>query len=584
MSELASLKASLPFSAALTEFPADHVIYRAGEQDVSWQAFCGRVQHWDAVCSSVQDPKVAVFHADGGEFLALLTAVWRAGKTAIVPPNVLPTTVKRLLQETPVLLGDFAEQSLQNSDPPRHSPIIAKPIAAKPGSAANRQALLLYTSGSTGESTLIGKSFKQLNAEIGLLEQCWGQRLANTLTVATVSHHHLYGLTFKLMWPLLTGRAFHASDVAYLERLPELSQQHELTLISSPAHLTNIPPSVDWSAIRGRIKAVFSAGAALPAAAASRSIEHFFTEPTEIFGSTETGVVAWRHQHADAVWQVFDGIVCETSADGQMKLRSPALPDDDWFTCADKIRLSGNHRFELYGRADKVVKVAGKRVSLTAVERVLAGHPWVNEIRVLPHVQRTSRLCAVAVLNSEGNAELVDQGVRQVGKNLCAALAGEVERVAYPRYWRFVARLPVNQQGKTTAQELTALFENDNRVTEPSILSSNFSAERNEYRAELMVPDNLYHLQGHFPGQPILPGVVQIAWVVAKGRELFAALGEFEKMEAVKFQQVIQPGERFSLTLRLDSAKNTLIFNYATTDCSVSSGRIAFRPAPDHAV
>ena len=78
--------------------------------------------------------------------------------------------------------------------------------------------------------------------------------------------------------------------------------------------------------------------------------------------------------------------------------------------------------------------------------------------------------------------------------------------------------------------------------------------------------------------------MVQIAWVVAKGRELFAALGEFEKMEAVKFQQVIQPGEPFSLTLRLDSAKNTLIFNYATTDCSVSSGRIAFRPAHNHAV
>ncbi len=579
MSEIVSLKATLPFSLALTEFPADHVICREGEQDVSWKDFCERVQYWDAICSTIQEPKVAVYHANGGEFLALLTAAWRAGKTAIVPPNILPATVKRLLQETPVLLGDFAEQSYQIADKPLNSP-----TAAKPNTAANHQALLLYTSGSTGEPTLISKTFNQLNAEIGLLEHRWGQLLANTLTVATVSHHHMYGLTFKLMWPLLTGKAFHASDVAYLERLPELSQRHELTLISSPAHLANIPPSVDWPAMRGRIKAVFSAGAALPAKAASRSVKHLYCEPSEIFGSTETGVVAWRHQQADELWQLFDGLACETNADGQMQLRSPALPNDDWFSCADKIQLKGSNRFELCGRADKVVKVAGKRVSLTEVERLLAAHPWVNEIRVLPHVHRASRLCAVAVLNSKGNAELVDQGVRLTGKNLCAALAGGVERVAYPRYWRFVARLPVNQQGKTTAHELSALFENDKRVTEPTILSSNFSAERNEYHAELMVPDNLYYLQGHFLGQPILPGVVQIAWVVAKGRELFAALGEFEKMEAVKFQQIIQPGEPFSLTLRLDSAKNTLIFNYATTDRSVSSGRIAFRPAHKHAV
>ncbi len=574
MSELVPPKVTLPFAFALSEFPAHHVVCQNAEQAVRWQDFCARVQHWDAVCSSIQEPKVAVFHANGGEFLALLTAVWRVGKTAIVPPNVLPATVQRLLQETSVLLGDFADQSYRVPDEKQQAS-----ATAKPATDVNHQALLLYTSGSTGEPSLIGKTFNQLNSEVSLLQQRWGQVLNNALTVATVSHHHMYGLTFKLLWPLLTGKAFLASEVAYLESLPELSQQHELVVISSPAHLANIPPSVDWPAVRGRIKAVFTAGAALPAAAASQSVAHFYCEPTEIFGSTETGVVAWRQQHIDEVWQVFAGIHCARNADGQMQLRSPALPDDGWFVSADKIQLIGDGRFALQGRTDKVVKVAGKRVSLTEVERLLAAHPWVSEVKVLPHVLRPSRLCAVVALTVEGNAQLVDQGVRLTGKSLCAALEGGVERVAYPRYWRFVAHLPINQQGKTTAQELTALFDNNERVTGPTILTSDFNVELNEYHAELMAPHNLYYLQGHFPGQPILPGVVQIAWVVEKGRELFATLGEFERMEAVKFQQVIQPGQRFTLTLRLDSAKNTLVFNYATSDRSVSSGRIAFRPA-----
>lgn len=579
MSELNAAIVSLPFSNALTEFAADHVLYQHAEQAVCWQYFCARVNHWDAVCSTIETSKVAVFHADGGEFLALLTAAWRAGKTAIIPPNVLPATLQRLQQETSVLLGEFGNQCYQ-------APLGKQQTltTAKAATDENHQALLLYTSGSTGEPTLIGKTFKQLNAEIGLLERRWEQLLDNSLTVATVSHHHMYGLTFKLLWPLLTGKPFHASDVAYLESLPELSRRQQLVLISSPAHLANIPPSVDWPAVRGRIKAVFTAGAALPAAAASQSAANFYCQPTEIFGSTETGIVAWRQQQLDVIWQAFDQIECECSADGQLQLRSPALPDSNWFVSADKIKLKGDGRFALHGRADKVAKVAGKRVSLTEVERLLATHPWVDDVKVLPHVHRPSRLCAVVALNVEGNAQLVDQGVRFTGKSLCANLAGVVERVAYPRYWRFVATMPINQQGKTTAQELTALFDNEQLVTGPTILSSDFNVELKEYHAELMAPHNLCYLQGHFPGQPILPGVVQIAWVVETGRKLFAALGEFEKMEAVKFQQVIQPGERFKLKLRLDSAKNTLLFYYTISDRSVSSGRIAFRPASDAAM
>ncbi|MGI9292760.1 MAG: AMP-binding protein, partial [Pseudomonadales bacterium] len=300
----------------------------------------------------------------------------------------------------------------------------------------------------------------------------------------------------------------------------------------------------------------------------------------EIFGSTETGVVAWRHQQIDAVWQVFDGIQCRCNGDGQLQLRSPALPDDGWFVSADKIQLKGENRFELRGRVDKVVKVAGKRISLTEVERLLAAHPWVREVRVLPHFHRSSRLCAVVSLNPQGNAYLVDKGARSTGKKLCEALAGAVERVAYPRYWRYVAHLPVNQQGKTTAQELTALFQPHERITEPTIIASNFNAERNEYRAELVIPENLFYLEGHFPGQPVLPGVVQLAWVVKKGRELFGPLGEFEKMEAIKFQQVIRAGERLNLRLLLDSAKNSLVFSYETNDRKVSSGRIVFRSGP----
>ena len=40
-------------------------------------------------------------------------------------------------------------------------------------------------------------------------------------------------------------------------------------LIASPAHLKRIPEALDWSGVRGHLRAVFSSGGALPAVAAS---------------------------------------------------------------------------------------------------------------------------------------------------------------------------------------------------------------------------------------------------------------------------------------------------------------------------
>tara|TARA_B100000745_G_scaffold162737_1_gene106532 strand:- start:4662 stop:5033 length:372 start_codon:yes stop_codon:yes gene_type:complete len=93
---------------------------------------------------------------------------------------------------------------------------------------------------------------------------------------------------------------------------------------------------------------------------------------------------------------------------------------------------------------------------------------------------------------------------------------------------------------------------------------------------QLRLSPEIFYFQGHFPVQPVLPGVVQIHWAMAKGLEHFPIKGEFSRMEAIKFQQVIFPERAVTMHLSFDSDKNKLSFRFQDGDTPFSSGRIVY--------
>ncbi|MGB9098693.1 3-hydroxyacyl-ACP dehydratase FabZ family protein [Erwinia sp.] len=79
---------------------------------------------------------------------------------------------------------------------------------------------------------------------------------------------------------------------------------------------------------------------------------------------------------------------------------------------------------------------------------------------------------------------------------------------------------------------------------------------------ELKVEADLFWFRGHFPTQPILPGVAQLDWVMHYGLSLLAPGKQFSAIENIKFQQPILPGKTLKLTLSWQEAKNWLLFDY----------------------
>ncbi|MEN5016005.1 hydroxymyristoyl-ACP dehydratase [Erwinia sp. Eh17-17] len=77
----------------------------------------------------------------------------------------------------------------------------------------------------------------------------------------------------------------------------------------------------------------------------------------------------------------------------------------------------------------------------------------------------------------------------------------------------------------------------------------------------LRVDPDLFWFQGHFPGQPLLPGVAQLDWVIHYGTALLAPGKQFACVDNIKFQQPILPGATLKLTLTWQAEKG-LSFRY----------------------
>ena len=108
----------------------------------------------------------------------------------------------------------------------------------------------------------------------------------------------------------------------------------------------------------------------------------------------------------------------------------------------------------------------------------------------------------------------------------------------------------------------------------PEILNERIDG--NNAILDLRIPELLEYFPGHFPGVPIVPGVVQIHWAVHFAREKLNLSLPFHHMEAVKFKEFILPRQRLRLHLNYQPAVEKLLFAFRTERRECSSGRIYF--------
>ena len=497
-------------------------------------------------------------------FTAALLAAAATRRGVILPAHPRPAYLAEIgVEEDRVVSDEAADNALRLSVAGNTSAIMAALETAD-----QDLDLTFFTSGSSGRPKPVVKRLSQLEAEARVLDGQWGAGAG--VVRATVSHQHIYGLLYRIVWPLMSGRVSSDEAAAVWESLaPRLGP--DMTLISSPAHLTRLPPGIDFKASApGQI---FSSGQLLTPPAAQACREAFGVPAIEVLGSTETGGVAWRQQFTfDEPWNPFPAVDVTWSGDNELHVTSPWLPDVAPYPTGDRGEPLIDGRFELRGRADRVEKIDGRRISLTRVEEVLATLPEIETARALALPDRSGSLAAVMILTKAGREAYRRLGAFRLSRQLRQAAAGRLEPVELPKHWRFETELPTNSQGKNTLDDLRALFSGPSAIRAVAYDLIRFTDT--EAEVSLILDPALKWFEGHFPDSPILPGIAQIHIVDLLVADLYGFRPRGGTLARVKFRQILRPNDRVVITLRPNPEARQVDFVYRRDEADVSLGRL----------
>lgn len=522
--------------------------------------------------------------------VALLAAA-QVGARIVLPPNFQPRVLEGLRGQCDLVLGD------QNLGEAALGELISGNTASvrpTPGDGVGRALasvdrdapwVELYTSGSSGPGKRVTKALRHLEDEVVELERTLGGDLPpDAAVLATVPVHHLYGLLFRVLWPLASGRPFARASVLLPEELlTRVAATSAAILISSPAHLRHLATSARLGEQAGRLRAVFSSGGPLDTATALSTATQLGHAPIEIFGSTETGGVAWRRATIDEPsprWTLLPTVEVERRADdGCLVVTSPFVTpqggSDEANGCwamGDKIELESDG-FRLLGRSDRIAKIGENSIALPEMESHLAEHIHVEIAAVGTYTGRSGpRIAALVVLSAEGRLALAQLGRRALQKVLAEHLQGHWERIALPRRWRFRDVLPMDARGKLGPE----LFETEiltpvQPPRQPLLLGR---AEDDDGAAilQFVVPHDLAYFDGHYDTFPLVPGAVQVQWVMSQITTLLDRPVRADRMEALKFRNVLRPAQTFTMRLRVEGER--VSFSLADGARVFASGRI----------
>lgn len=97
-------------------------------------------------------------------------------------------------------------------------------------------------------------------------------------------------------------------------------------------------------------------------------------------------------------------------------------------------------------------------------------------------------------------------------------------------------------------------------------------------RLAMKINPEIHWLEGHFPEQPIVAGVVQTHWAAELGKAIFPLGENFQRIDNLKFQTAILPGQDVNLQLHYLPDAQAVKFSYHCADTLCSEGKLVFFP------
>lgn len=323
-------------------------------------------------------------------FLIAWVAALRSGCMQLLPPSGGNADLTALLQTCadPVVVVDDAQ--LLQAHWAAHARCIVNAPADMPCARSDTVSawlfdldmpvVRLYTSGSTGVPQPQTRTLRQLTRGAQVLgvrldEEIQGGLASTKSIVCSVSPQHMFGLETSVMLSLVHG-------IPVIDRRPLFPADVHAALelvgrgavwIATPLHLRALVSSGDEMP---NCSVVVASTMALEPLVAAHSEKLVKAPVLEIYGSTETGLLAMRRTARDLSWRPVQDVRI-TTRKSNAQVWGSHFPSPQLLT--DKIETSQDGSFKLLGRHGDLIKIAGRRASLAGLNLLLHDLPGLTD-------------------------------------------------------------------------------------------------------------------------------------------------------------------------------------------------------------
>jgi acyl-coenzyme A synthetase/AMP-(fatty) acid ligase len=419
------------------------------------------------------------------EWALTLLACWRMGAVALpctpqlrrhdlelrasAAAPALCVGAEDLLDELPdevpaMSLGEVA--ATLDEDRPQETPAAVEEMGPED------PALIVFTSGTTGEPRGVVHAYRYLTGQRAQAEHWLGSR-PGELVWCTTAPGWSKSARNVFLAPWLTGAAAVIHDGRFdpAERLDLAEALGVDVLCQAPTEYRMLAKRTQPRPLSA-LRRMVSAGEALEAETVAAFREAMGLEPADGYGQTETGHVCGNlvdePVRPGSMGKPLPGIelrVVDESgavgAVGELQVAASTCPTffsryldgerfaGEWWPTGDLVRREEDGHLWFEGRDDDVIVSSGYRIGPVEVESALLAHPAVAEAAAVaaPDPERGAIVRAIVVAHGREPGE-------ELARELQEHCKRETAPYKFPRIIEFAAELPKTASGKIKRAEL----------------------------------------------------------------------------------------------------------------------------------
>lgn len=406
----------------------------------------------------------------------------------------------------------------------------------------------IQTSGSSGKAKLIEKTLEQILLEATFLKDKFKFQKDDIFT-ASASCNHFFGLIFRLFVPLMSGGIIYTKPFLIANDIANFDKKH--IFITSPIILENMVKSNQKF---NNIQRIFTAGSKLGKTIREEISNITNAEVINIYGSTETGVIAYDIGNG---LKTFSQVNVSVDNEERLFVSSP------WanFQTNDLAKIDGKKLY-LLGRVDRVVKQSDRRIHLDILE---------DEIKTCMFIQDCAckvidnKLVALITLNEVAKKVFRKSGRKTIIESIKKHIYSNFKNCI--KIYKIVDFIPRNNNAKISTDNF---LQSLNKNIKPQFKLK--EQNNNMYVFSAVLQPECYFFQGHFNNFAVLPGYLQLEMIFQLAKSVGIDLYGCKNIKNLKFNGFLRPLD--DIFVYITNNNNFITFEIKNNNKICSSGKI----------